>query len=160
MSSAFCIALTPERITELDIPMMVPENTERNKTAYTVTVDYRDGTTTGISAHDRALTARMLADPALGARAADFLRPGHMNPLRYTSGGVRVRRGHTEASVDLCKAASLPPGGLLCELVDPDDPQGGIAARDACLKFARQHGIKVTTIEMLRDWQNEHGVVV
>ena len=80
---------------ELDIPMMVPENTERNKTAYTVTVDYRDGTTTGISAHDRALTARMLADTALGARAADFLRPGHMNPLRYTSGGVRVRRGHT-----------------------------------------------------------------
>ena len=80
-SGFICIALTPERITELDIPMMVPENTERNKTAYTVTVDYRDGTTTGISAHDRALTARMLADPALGARAADFLRPGHMLSL-------------------------------------------------------------------------------
>lgn len=130
--------------------MMVPNNTEKHKTAYTVTVDYKHHTTTGISAHDRALTARMLADPAQGAKSSDFSRPGHLNPLRYTTGGVMARRGHTEATVDLCKAAGLPPAGLLCELVDPDDPQGGIAARDACLKFAAAHGIKVTTIERMR----------
>lgn len=155
-SSGFvCLSLTPERLEELAIPMMVPENTEKHRTAYTVTADYRHGTTTGISAHDRALTSRMLGDPALGAQAADFTRPGHMNPLRYTSGGVQARPGHTEAAVDLCKAAGLPPAGLLCELVDPNDPQGGIAARDACLAFAREHGLKVTTIEMLRAWQQE-----
>lgn len=133
--------------------MMVPHNTEKHKTAYTVTCDYQPGTTTGISAHDRALTARMLADPALGAKAADFSRPGHLNPLKYTPGGVQVRRGHTEAAVDLCKAAGLPPAGLLCELVDPDDKQGGIAARDACLRFAQAHNLKITTIERLEAWQ-------
>lgn len=84
--------------------MMVPNNTDKNKTAYTVTVDYKKGTTTGISAHDRALTARMLAkagapDAAEAIRPEDFSRPGHMVPLRYTEGGVRVRKGHTEASV-------------------------------------------------------------
>lgn len=130
--------------------MMVPQNEEKHKTAYTITTDYRHGTTTGISAHDRALTARMLADPANGATAADFSRPGHMNPLRYTPGGVLVRPGHTEATIDLCKLAGLPPAGLLCELVDPDDAQGGIAARDACLRFAKTHGLRVTTIQALR----------
>ncbi|WFC96430.1 3,4-dihydroxy-2-butanone-4-phosphate synthase [Malassezia brasiliensis] len=155
-SGFICIALPPERLEALQIPMMVPENTEKHKTAYTVTVDYVHGTTTGISAHDRALTARMLADPSLGATASDFSRPGHLNPLRYTPGGVTVRPGHTEASVDLCTAAHLPPGGLLCELVDPDDALGGIAARDACVTFARKHGIKVTTIERLRAWRATH----
>ena len=147
-----CISLTPERLEQLQLPLMVPENQEKHKTAYTITTDYRHGTSTGISAHDRALTARMLADPALGAGPGDFSRPGHMNPLRYTQGGVRGRRGHTEATVDLCRAAGLPPAGLLCELVDPHDAAGSIAARDACLSFAREHGIKVTTIEMLRAW--------
>lgn len=153
-SGFVCIALTPERLAALELPMMVPQNEEKHKTAYTITCDYRHDTTTGISAHDRALTSRMLADPALGAVAADFSRPGHMNPLRYTPGGVQVRQGHTEASVDLCKAAGLPPAGLLCELVDPADAHGGIAARDACLAFAKQHGLRVTTIEALRAWQN------
>ena len=130
--------------------MMVPNNTEKHKTAYTVTVDYKHNTTTGISAHDRALTARMLTDAKLGAKPEDFSRPGHLNPLRYTPGGIHARRGHTEASVDLCRAANLPQGGLLCELVDPKDPLGGIAARDACLAFAKQHNIKVTTIDRLQ----------
>ena len=154
-SGFICISLTPERIAELAIPMMVPNNTEKNKTAYTVTVDYKHGTTTGISAYDRALTSRQLADPALAAHADDFTRPGHMNPLRYTHGGVRVRKGHTEASVDLCKLAGLPPAGLLCELVDPDDEDGGIASRDACLKFAKKHGLKVTTIELLKKYREQ-----
>ncbi|WFD32903.1 3,4-dihydroxy-2-butanone-4-phosphate synthase [Malassezia sp. CBS 17886] len=153
-SGFICISLTSERLAELQIPMMVPDNTEKHRTAYTVTVDYKHGTTTGISAHDRALTARMLADPSLGAAPEDFTRPGHLNPLRYAPGGVQVRRGHTEATVDLCKAAGLPPAGLLCELVDPDDANGGIAARDACFKFAEEHGLKMTTIERLRAWQN------
>ena len=145
-----CISLTPERLEELQLPMMVPQNEEKHKTAYTITTDYRHGTTTGISAHDRALTARMLADPSLGATAADLSRPGHMNPLRYTPGGVLARPGHTEATIDLCKLAGLPPAGLLCELVDADDTNGGIAARDACLKFAKTHGLRVTTIQALR----------
>ncbi len=154
-SGFICISLTPQRIAELSIPMMVPNNTEKNKTAYTVTVDYKHSTTTGISAHDRALTSRQLADESFGAKPDDFTRPGHMNPLRYTEGGVRVRMGHTEASVDLCKLAGLPPAGLLCELVDPDDEEGGIASRDACLKFAKKHGLKVTTIELLKKYREE-----
>ncbi|KAN0062379.1 3,4-dihydroxy 2-butanone 4-phosphate synthase [Thecaphora frezii] len=169
-SGFICISLTPERIEELEIPMMVPRNNEKNKTAYTVTVDYKWGTTTGISAHDRALTSRMLAQSAdvrvkdskpdeneaeRRVTKDDFTRPGHLCPLRYTEGGVRVRMGHTEASVDLCKAAKLPPAGLLCELVDPDDPLGGIASRDACLKFAKQHNLRITTIELLKKYREE-----
>ncbi|EPQ25816.1 uncharacterized protein PFL1_06683 [Pseudozyma flocculosa PF-1] len=165
-SGFICISLTPERIEELEIPMMVPRNNEKNKTAYTVTVDYKWGTTTGISAHDRALTSRKLAQSQEGEREGqhgtrgyvhkdDFTRPGHVCPLRYTEGGVRVRKGHTEASVDLCKAAKLPPAGLLCELVDPDDPLGGIASRDACLKFAKEHNLKITTIELLKKYREE-----
>ncbi|SNX88005.1 probable RIB3 - 3,4-dihydroxy-2-butanone 4-phosphate synthase [Melanopsichium pennsylvanicum] len=154
-SGFICISLTPSRIAQLNIPMMVPNNTEKNKTAYTVTVDYKHGTTTGISAADRSLTSRKLADPNLNAQSDDFTRPGHMNPLRYTEGGVRVRMGHTEASVDLCKLAGLAPAGLLCELVDPDDEQGGIASRDACLKFAKKWGLKVCTIEMLKKYREE-----
>lgn len=154
-SGFICISLTPQRIAQLEIPMMVPNNTEKNKTAYTVTVDYKHGTTTGISAQDRALTSRLLADPTHDAKPSDFTRPGHMNPLRYTEGGVRVRRGHTEASVDLCKLAGLPAAGLLCELVDPDDPDGGIASRDACLKFAKAHNLRVTTIELLKAYREQ-----
>ncbi|CAO1625204.1 unnamed protein product [Jaminaea pallidilutea] len=156
-SSGFvCIALSPQRIQELELPMMFPKNEDPKKTAYTVTVDYKHGTTTGISAHDRALTARMLAaahDSQAGQK--DFSRPGHLCPLRYTEGGVRVRMGHTEASVDLAVAAGLPPMALLCELVDPDSPQGAIASRDACFKFARAHGLKVITIEALKRWREE-----
>lgn len=112
-SGYICISLPEQRLQQLEIPMMVPENQERHKTAYTVTVDAKQGklpyhipvspltplgigTTTGISAHDRALTARLLADPA--AKPEDFTRPGHMVPLRYTEGGVLARPGHTEAA--------------------------------------------------------------
>lgn len=97
-SGFVCISLHPERIAELSLPMMFPQNEEPHKTAYTVTADYRHGTTTGISAHDRALTARMLSSGS-GATSKDFSRPGHLCPLRYTEGGVQVRMGHTEASI-------------------------------------------------------------
>lgn len=102
-SGFICISLHPERLERFALPMMVADNQDPKKTAYTVTVDFRGGTTTGISAHDRALTCRMLGvdfeDLRMTVKADDFSRPGHVCPLRYTEGGVRVRRGHTEASV-------------------------------------------------------------
>jgi len=144
-SGYVCIALPPERLDELEIPPMVAQNTERHRTAYAVTVDYKHGTTTGISAHDRSLTARKLA---AGATAAEFTRPGHMVPLRANPGGVVVRRGHTEASIDLCRLTGLPAAGVLCELVN-DDPQGTMARRDDCRAFADRWGLKMISIDML-----------
>ena len=112
--------------------MMVPENEDRHRTAYTVTVDYKHGTTTGISAHDRALTVRALASPPSPSPASSssgvpavtarsFTRPGHMVPLRAREGGVLTRRGHTESALDLCEIAGLPRAGVLCELVEDDE---------------------------------------
>jgi len=145
-SGYVCIALPQERIEELEIPMMVSKNTDRNKTAYTVTVDYKHGTTTGISAHDRALSARMLASPT--AKPDDFARPGHMVPLRARPGGVLQRRGHTEAAIDLCRLTGQPLAGLLCELVN-DDVQGTMARRDDCRAFANRWGLKMISVDML-----------
>ncbi|KAA1475497.1 3,4-dihydroxy-2-butanone 4-phosphate synthase [Dentipellis sp. KUC8613] len=149
-SGYICISLPGERLEELDIPMMVPQNEERNRTAYTVTVDYKHGTTTGISAHDRALTARALASPL--TTPPDFTRPGHMVPLRARAGGVRSRRGHTEAAVDLCRAAGLRPAGLLCEIVN-DDEEGSMARRDECRAFADRWGIRMISVGMLEEWR-------
>ncbi|KAL0953712.1 hypothetical protein HGRIS_004905 [Hohenbuehelia grisea] len=153
-SGYICIALPGERLKELSIPMMVADNQDPNKTAYTVTVDYKYGTTTGISAHDRSLTARSLASSA--SRAEDFNRPGHMVPLRAREGGVLTRGGHTESAVDLCKLTGLPPAGLLCELVN-DDAEGSMARRDDCRAFADRWGLKMISVQMLVEWrlQNE-----
>jgi len=148
-SGYICIALPGERLGQLDVPMMVPQNEERHRTAYTVTVDYKHGTTTGISAHDRALTARALASTT--ASSADFTRPGHMVPLRARHGGVLVRRGHTEAAVDLCRLAGLPQAGVLCELVN-DDEQGSMARRDDCRTFADRFGVRMISVSMLVEW--------
>ena len=98
---------------------MVPENEDRHRTAYTVSVDYKHGTTTGISAHDRALTVRALASPLVSP--SSFSRPGHMVPLRARPGGVLTRRGHTESALDLCDMTGLPRAGVLCELVEDDE---------------------------------------
>lgn len=133
--------------------MMVPENEDPHKTAYTVTVDYRHGTTTGISAHDRALTARALASPT--TTSSSFSRPGHMVPLRARPGGVLTRRGHTESALDLCAIAGLPPAGILCELVE-DNEDGSMMRRDACRRFADRWGIKMVSVEMLARWREEH----
>ncbi|GHJ89736.1 hypothetical protein NliqN6_6138 [Naganishia liquefaciens] len=152
-SGYICISLPEERLKQLEIPMMVPDNQERHKTAYTVTVDAKQGTTTGISAHDRALTARLLADQA--AKPSDFSRPGHMVPLRYTEGGVLARPGHTEAATDLCKLTGLPPAGLLCELVKPDDEEGSMARRDDCKAFAQTWGLKMISIEQLKEYSRK-----
>jgi len=153
-SGYICISLPTERLEELDIPMMVPNNTEKHKTAYTVTVDYKIGTTTGISAHDRALTARKLVDNQV--RPEDFSRPGHMVPLRARVGGVLTRKGHTEAAIDMCNLTGLPAGGLLCELVN-DDEQGTMARRDDCRAFADRWGLKMISVEMIAKWRLEHG---
>lgn len=151
--------------------MMVEHNEDRNRTAYTVTVDYKHGTspalpcpllsltsspphltgtTTGISAHDRALTARALAHPA--TIPSDFSRPGHLVPLRAHPNGVLSRRGHTEAGLDLCELTGHEPAGLLCEIVN-DDEEGTMARRDECRKFADRWGVKMISIQMLVEWR-------
>ncbi|KAL1743230.1 3,4-dihydroxy-2-butanone 4-phosphate synthase-domain-containing protein [Schizophyllum fasciatum] len=151
-SGYICVALPQERLEELDIPMMVPDNQERHRTAYTVTIDYKHGTTTGISAGDRARTVRALADPA--ATPDDFTRPGHMVPLRARAGGVLARKGHTEASIDLCALTGQPRVGVLCELVN-DDAEGSMARRDDCRAFADRWGLRMVSVEMLAAWRRE-----
>jgi len=153
-SGYVCAATTPERLAALQIPMMVENNTEKHRTAYTVTVDFKEGVSTGISAHDRALTARKLADPQ--STPSMFNRPGHLVPLRANSRGVLGRRGHTEATTDLCALTGLPPVGLLCELVN-DDLQGTMARRDDCRAFANKHGLKMISIEMLVQYRQKLG---
>jgi len=148
-SGLVCLPIMGERLDRLQIPMMVPKNTEPHRTAFTVSVDYAQGTTTGISAHDRALTARKLADP-LEVEGQAFTRPGHIFPLRYNEGGVLKRGGHTEASVDLCILAGLQPAAIICELVR--DRDGLMARRDDCATFAKEHGFKFITIAALIDY--------
>src|SRR5437588_3956050 len=115
-SGLICMPMLGERLDELDLPLMVATNTESQRTAFTVSVDCRHGTTTGISAYDRAATIQALIDPA--TRPEDLARPGHIFPLRYAEGGVLKRAGHTEAAVDLARMAGLYPAGVLCEVVD------------------------------------------
>ncbi|MDA8262173.1 MAG: bifunctional 3,4-dihydroxy-2-butanone-4-phosphate synthase/GTP cyclohydrolase II, partial [Actinomycetota bacterium] len=141
-SGLICIALTGARLDELDIPLMVHENTESQRTAFTVTVDAAHGTTTGISAADRATTIRTLVDP--DAKPRDLARPGHILPLRYRDGGVLKRQGHTEASVDLAKLAGLAPSGILCEIVTKD--KTAMARFDELERFAAEHGLLMVSI--------------
>ncbi|KAH7106106.1 GTP cyclohydrolase II [Auriculariales sp. MPI-PUGE-AT-0066] len=155
-SGYICLSLPSERLEELHVPMMVPNNTERHRTAYTITADYKHGTSTGISAHDRALTTRQLSTPSLGATPEDFTRPGHMVPLRARSGGVLERRGHTEAGVDLCRLTGQPAAGLLCELVN-DDAEGTMARRDDCRAFADRWGLKMISIDQLVEHRRQIG---
>ncbi len=141
-SGLICAAITAERADHLDLPLMVERNTEAQRTAFTVTVDYRSGTTTGISAADRSRTARALIDP--DTRPEDLARPGHLHVLRAREGGVLKRAGHTEASVDLARLAGLVPAGVLCEVVTEDGL--GMARRDELEKFADRHGLLLVTI--------------
>ncbi|KAJ2912637.1 hypothetical protein MD484_g7788, partial [Candolleomyces efflorescens] len=152
-SGYICCALTGDRLQQLNLPMMVPENEDAYRTAYTITVDYKHGTTTGISAHDRSLTARALASPT--TTADDFIRPGHLVPLRARTGGVLTRKGHTESGVDLCALTNQPLAGVLCELVN-DDEQGSMARRDDCRAFADRWGVKMISVEMIAEWRRRH----
>lgn len=145
-SGLICVPMTGDRLDELDIPLMVSQNTEAQRTAFTYSVDVRHGTSTGISAADRALTIQSLIDPA--TRPADLARPGHIFPLRYAEGGVLKRAGHTEAAVDLARMAGLYPAGVLCELVMDD---GTMARVPDLQKFSAEHGLKMISIaELIR----------
>jgi len=140
-SGIICVSMTGERLDQLGIPMMTTNNTSRHGTAFTVSVDARYGITTGVSAHDRAETVRVLIDPK--TRPDDLAMPGHVYPLRAREGGVLVRAGHTEAVVDLCRLAGLYPAGVLCELMNRD---GTMMRWPRIARFARRHGIKVITV--------------
>jgi 3,4-dihydroxy 2-butanone 4-phosphate synthase/GTP cyclohydrolase II len=145
-SGVICAPLTGDRLDELDIPLMVRDNTEAQRTAFTYSVDFRHGTSTGISAADRAATIRSLIDPA--TRPGDLARPGHIFPLRYADGGVLKRAGHTEAAVDLARMAGLYPAGVLCELVNDD---GTMARVPELRTFCDEHGLLLISIaELIR----------
>lgn len=136
-----CVGLAGDRVDALALPPMVPSNSDRHQTAFTVSVDAARGTTTGVSAADRAATIAALIDPA--TTPDDLMRPGHMFPLRARPGGVLERPGHTEASVDLARLAGCTPAGVLCEIVAED---GSMARTPELLRFARRHGLRIVTI--------------
>jgi 3,4-dihydroxy 2-butanone 4-phosphate synthase / GTP cyclohydrolase II len=146
-----CVTMEGKRLDTLGIPMMVHNNTSRFETAFTDSVDAAKGTTTGISAADRALTVQKLVDP--DSMPSDFVRPGHMFPLRAREGGVLVRSGQTEASVDLARLAGLFPAGVICEIMN----EYGTMARKPQLKaFAKEHGLAIVTIADLIRYRTAH----
>jgi 3,4-dihydroxy 2-butanone 4-phosphate synthase/GTP cyclohydrolase II len=136
-----CLSMTPERIDELEIPLMVTQNTSRFETGFCVTIEAKGRTTTGISAADRAATVLTAIDPA--TRPSDLARPGHMFPLRSRTGGVLVRTGQTEAAVDLARMAGLYPAGVICEVMNED---GTMARVPQLARFAKRHGLLMITI--------------
>jgi len=136
-----CLALTPGRCDELELPLMTAKNESPLQTAFTVTIEARDGITTGVSAHDRAHTMQVAIDPK--TRPADLVRSGHVNPLKAKSGGVLERTGHTEASVDLARLAGLIPAGVICEILNDD---GSMARVPDLIPYCEQHGLKLLTI--------------
>lgn len=139
-----CVPLTEERARQLDLEPMVTHSTDPHGTAFTVSVDAKNGTTTGISAEDRAVTAQLLAEPC--AKSSDFRRPGHMFPLIARKGGVLKRAGHTEAAVDLARLAGLEPVGVICEIMNDD---GTMARLPQLIEFAKKFGLKIMTIKSL-----------
>lgn len=147
-SGLVCVGMPALRLQALDLPQMVTHNADPFRTAFTVSVDYKYGTTSGISAADRALTLRKLADTS--SHAEDFHRPGHIFPLRARRGGVLERPGHTEAAHDLAAMAGLQPVGVLCEIVNDD---GSMARRPDLFKFAQVHGLKIITIADMKAYR-------
>ncbi len=139
-----CLALTPERVEELQLPLMERRNEGRHDTAFTVSIEARHGVTTGISAPDRARTISVAIDPAAGPK--DLSMPGHIFPIVARHGGVLMRSGHTEASVDLARLAGLNPSAVICEIMNDD---GSMARRDDLIGFAQRHGLKIATISDL-----------
>jgi 3,4-dihydroxy 2-butanone 4-phosphate synthase / GTP cyclohydrolase II len=145
-SGVICVPMLGERLEELRLPLMVTANTEAHGTAFTVSCDLRSGTTTGISADDRARTIRALADPS--TTYAELARPGHVFPLRYCEGGVLRRAGHTEAAVDLARLANLEPVAAICEIANED---GTMTRGEALDRFAAEHGLlKITIADLVR----------
>ncbi|MGH9154054.1 MAG: bifunctional 3,4-dihydroxy-2-butanone-4-phosphate synthase/GTP cyclohydrolase II [Acidimicrobiales bacterium] len=154
-SGVICMPMLGERLDELGLPLMVLDNTESQRTAFTISVDYRPGTSTGISAADRAATIRALIDPATSP--ADLAKPGHIFPLRYRRGGVLKRAGHTEAAVDLARLAGLEPAGVLCEVVRDD---GEMARLPDLEVFAAEHGLLLISIADLIRYRRQKDKLV
>ena len=150
-SGIVCLCLTDEKLNQLNLPPMVADNTSKNGTAFTVTIEARVGVTTGVSAADRVTTIKTaIAD---GCRPEDLSRPGHVFPLRAQPGGVLSRRGHTEGTVDLATMAGLKPSGVLCELTHED---GTMMRLPALVEFAKIHSMPILTIEDLVQYRLNH----
>jgi 3,4-dihydroxy 2-butanone 4-phosphate synthase/GTP cyclohydrolase II len=150
-----CLPTTGERLDELRIPLMVSQKDGTHETAFAVSIDAKDITTTGTSAHDRAATVLKVCDP--GAKPDDFLMPGHCFPLRAQEGGVLKRAGHTEAAVDLAKLAGLFPAGVICEIMHPD---GTMARLDELGRVAKEHDLKLISIADLIEYRRRQEVLV
>jgi 3,4-dihydroxy 2-butanone 4-phosphate synthase / GTP cyclohydrolase II len=146
-----CLALTQERADALKLPMMTAENRTRNQTAFTVSIEAKEGISTGISAHDRAHTISVAIDPTKGT--GDIVMPGHVFPLVARHGGALVRAGHTEAAVDIARLAGLYPAGVICEIMNDD---GTMARLPDLVKFAQLHGLKIGTISDLIAYRRKH----
>ncbi len=150
-----CLAMTRERIEELHLPLMAQKNQSRLATNFTVSIEAREGITTGISASDRARTIATAIDPSKGAD--DIVSPGHVFPLQARDGGVLVRTGHTEAAVDIARLAGLIPAGVICEIMNDD---GSMARRDDLIAFAQRHGLKIATIADLIAYRRRYDRIV
>src|SRR5712664_2195161 len=146
-----CLAMTEERLDHLRVGPMTAENTSNYGTAFCEAIDAREGVTTGISAYDRARTIKVAIDPA--TRPADLARPGHVFPLRARKGGVLVRAGQTEASVDLARMAGLVTAGVICEIMNDD---GTMARVPDLVKFCEEHGLKMVTVADLIRYRMQH----
>ncbi len=146
-----CVSMTQERLEKLNLKLMVPENSDKFCTAFTVSVDAREGTTTGISARDRALTVKALIDES--TQPDDLTKPGHIFPLAAKKGGVLVRAGHSEGSMDLARLAGLKSAAVICEILNED---GTMARRPDLDKFALKHGLKIATISDLIKYRQHH----
>ena len=153
-SGIVCLCLEDEQIDRLELPPMVARNESRYGTAFTVSIEAREGVTTGVSAADRVMTIRTAIDP--GASAGDLVSPGHVFPLRAAPGGVLERRGHTEGAVELARLAGLQPAAVLCELMNED---GSMMRGDQLVAFSRRHGYPMLTIAELVDYRRESEAV-
>jgi 3,4-dihydroxy 2-butanone 4-phosphate synthase/GTP cyclohydrolase II len=150
-----CLALTRQRVEQLGLPLMPQQNASRLRTAFTVSIEAREGVTTGISAPDRARTVATAIDPTKGPN--DIETPGHIFPLMARDGGVLVRTGHTEAAVDIARLAGLNPSGVICEIMNDD---GTMARREDLVRFAQFHGVKIATIADLIAYRRRHDRIV
>ncbi len=150
-----CLALTQERVTELGLPPMKADNHSRHETAFTVTIEAREGVSTGISAADRARTIQTAIDSSKGS--GDIVSPGHVFPLVARKGGVLIRAGHTEAAVDISRLAGLNPAGVICEIMGPD---GEMARLPDLIPFAQEHGLKIGTIKDLISYRLQRDTIV
>jgi 3,4-dihydroxy 2-butanone 4-phosphate synthase/GTP cyclohydrolase II len=150
-----CLALTRNRVEQLKLPLMAQKNASRHHTAFTVSIEAREGVTTGISASDRARTIAVAIDPSKGSD--DIVSPGHVFPLKASDGGTLVRAGHTEAAVDIARLAGLNPSGVICEIMNDD---GTMARTPDLIRFARHHGLKIGTIADLIAFRLRHDRII